>query len=168
MSHRVAVIMGSESDWPTMEACVRQLAQFGLEADVQILSAHRTPDKVADYAASAAERGISVIIAAAGMSAALPGSIAAHTNLPVIGVPMASGSLVGVDALLAISQMPPGVPVGAMAIGSPGAKNAAILAAQILALSDPELRKKLAEHKRSMAESTDNTNRALRSRLAGQ
>jgi phosphoribosylaminoimidazole carboxylase PurE protein len=167
MAKRVAVMMGSESDWPVMQSCVDQLAHFGLQADVQILSAHRTPDLVADFARRAADEGFGVIIAAAGMSAALPGSVAAHTTLPVIGVPMASGALAGMDALLAMSQMPPGVPVATMAIGQPGARNAAILAAEILSLSDVTLREKLQEHKRFMAENTDKNNRALRSRLMG-
>jgi len=168
MGTRVAVVMGSESDWPTMQNCVDQLGQFGIEYDVRILSAHRTPAEVAAFASEAADRGVQVIIAAAGMAAALPGAVAAHTPLPVIGVPVASGPLAGVDALLAISQMPPGVPVAAMAIGEPGARNAAVLAAQILGLSDRDVRQKLAEHKRFMAEKTDKSNRSLQARLAGR
>jgi phosphoribosylaminoimidazole carboxylase PurE protein len=168
MAAQVAVIMGSESDWPTMKVCVDQLAEFGIEAEVSILSAHRAPEAVASFAAGAAERGIRVIIAGAGMAAALPGAVAAHTPLPVVGVPLAAGALAGVDALLAISQMPPGVPVAAVAIGEPGARNAAILAAQILALSDQVLAEKLREHKRFMAERADKNNQALRSGLAGR
>jgi phosphoribosylaminoimidazole carboxylase PurE protein len=151
-----------------MKVCVDELARFGVEADVRILSAHRTPGSLASFAAGAAQQGIKVIIAGAGMAAALPGAIAAHTSLPVVGVPLARGPLVGVDALLAISQMPPGVPVAAVAIGEPGARNAAILAVQILALSDQVLAEKLRENKRFMAERADKSNQVLRSDLAGR
>ncbi len=168
MAARVSVVMGSESDWPVMQKCVDQLREFGIEAEVRILSAHRTPEHLAAYASQAAGRGIQVMIAAAGMSAALPGAIAAFTTLPVIGVPMVSGALAGVDALLAISQMPPGVPVATMAIGESGAKNAGILAAQVLGLSDAVLGKKLVEFKRFLADRTDKNNEALQARLAGQ
>jgi phosphoribosylaminoimidazole carboxylase PurE protein len=160
--------MGSESDRPTMEGCLELLRQFEIDPDVRILSAHRTPTQLADYVARAAGQGIRVIIAAAGMSAALPGAVAAHTTLPVIGVPMASGALQGVDALLAMSQMPSGVPVATMAIGASGAKNAAVLATQILALSDAGLAEKLKEHKRLMAEKADNSNQALHGRIAAR
>ncbi len=168
MGRRVAIIMGSKSDWPSMTGCLEQLEAFGIDVDVQVLSAHRTPAQLAAYVSGAASEGIGVIIAAAGMSAALPGAVAAHTVLPVIGVPMASGALQGVDALLAISQMPPGVPVATVAIGPPGAKNAAILAAQVLALSDGKLAQKLKDYKRSMADKADNNNRALRGQLEGR
>ncbi len=160
--------MGSESDWPSMEGCLELLRQFEIDADVQVLSAHRNPARLADYVSQASERGIRVMIAAAGMSAALPGAIAAQTTLPVIGVPIANGALRGVDALLAMSQMPSGVPVATLAIGASGAKNAAVLAAQILALSDARLAEKLKEHKRSLAEKADNINQALHARLAGR
>ena len=139
----VGIIFGSDSDVPTVEAAVKMLKEFELGYEVRVLSAHRTPDLVAEYARSAANRGLKVILAAAGMSAALPGVVAAHTPLPVIGIPVASGALAGIDALLAISQMPPGVPVAAVTIGSPGAKNAALLAVRILALSDQNLAGKL-------------------------
>lgn len=142
---KIGIILGSDSDLPTIEPGLKILDEFGLGYEVRILSAHRTPDLVADYARTAADRGLKVIISAAGMSAALPGTVAAHTLLPVIGVPVASGPLVGVDALLAISQMPPGVPVASVTIGSPGAKNAALLAARILALTDTPLASKLHE-----------------------
>ncbi|MBN1347153.1 MAG: 5-(carboxyamino)imidazole ribonucleotide mutase [Phycisphaerae bacterium] len=168
MACRVAIIMGSESDWPVMRVCYDQLAEFGIEVDVQVLSAHRTPDRVAEYAAGASGRGVRVMVAGAGMSAALPGAIAAHTCLPVIGVPVASGALQGVDALLAISQMPPGVPVATMAIGKAGARNAAVLAGQILALSDEQVAQKLQEHRRSMGEKADKSNQALREELKGR
>jgi len=140
----VAIILGSDSDLPTIEPALKVLNEFDLGYEIRVLSAHRTPDLVAEYAGAAAQRGIKIIIAAAGMSAALPGVVAAHTPLPVIGVPVASGPLVGVDALLAISQMPPGVPVATMTIGAPGAKNAALYAARILALTDKSLATKLA------------------------
>jgi len=147
----VAVVMGSDSDMDVMKSCIKQLEEFGIKAEVRILSAHRTPDIVAEFADKAAENGIKVIIAAAGMAAHLAGSLAARTNLPVIGVPMeASKGLGGMDALLSTVQMPPGVPVGTVAIGKAGAKNAAVLAVQILALSDEDLAKKLADFKKEL------------------
>jgi len=149
---RVAVVMGSDSDLETMQSCVEQLREFGLEATVRIISAHRTPDVAADFAEKAASNGIEVIIAAAGMAAHLAGALAARTVLPIIGVPLAAkAGLGGVDALLSTVQMPPGVPVATMGIGKAGAKNAALLAVQILALADPELREKLVEHKKAQA-----------------
>jgi phosphoribosylaminoimidazole carboxylase PurE protein len=160
--------MGSESDWPVMEGCVAQLDALGLEADVQVLSAHRTPARLTDYVQRAVDAGVEVFIAAAGMSAALPGVIAAHTTAPVIGVPMPSGPLQGVDALLAISQMPPGVPVATVALGAPGARNAALLAAQILAVADEKIAQKLQEHKRLLDEKTDKSNQTLREKLQGR
>jgi len=140
---RIGIILGSDSDLPTIESGLKVLDEFDLGYEIRILSAHRTPDLVAEYASTAAKRGIQIILAAAGMSAALPGVVAAHTPLPVIGIPVASGPLVGIDALLAISQMPPGVPVATMTIGAPGAKNAALYAARILALADKAIAKKL-------------------------
>ncbi len=139
----IGVVLGSESDLPVIESALKLSNELGLSYELRILSAHRTPDEVAKFASSAANRGIKVIIAVAGMSAALPGVISAHTNLPVIGVPVAAGSLNGIDALLAISQMPPGVPVGTMAIGSVGAKNAVILAARIIGLNNKAVANKL-------------------------
>ena len=147
----VGVVMGSDSDLATMQKCIDQLKEFGIAHEVRIMSAHRTPDVCAEYAASASRRGLKVIIAAAGMAAALPGVMAAKTTLPVIGVPMASPPLNGIDAALCIMQMPPGVPVGCVAIGPAGATNAAILAAQILALSDEALARTLAEFKDKQA-----------------
>jgi len=137
--------MGSRSDWSTMEPATRKLDSLGIEYEVKVLSAHRTPDQLAEWAETAAERGLKVIIAGAGMAAALPGAVAAKTQLPVLGVPVQSKALGGLDALLAMSQMPPGIPVGTLAIGEPGASNAAILAASILALGDPEVSGALAE-----------------------
>lgn len=139
----VGIIMGSESDLDTMEPCRGTLTDLGIECEVRIGSAHRTPDLVGEWASSAAARGLKVLIAGAGAAAALPGVVAAHTSLPVIGVPIDATPLRGVDALYAIVQMPSGVPVATMAIN--GAKNAAILAAQILALSDEELAARLTE-----------------------
>jgi len=144
----VAVVMGSDSDMDVMQSCIEQLGHFGIEPVVRIISAHRTPEIAAEFAQNAAKNGIKVIIAAAGMAAHLAGALAAKTTLPVIGVPLISGScLEGVDALLSTMQMPPGVPVATVAIGKAGAKNAAILAVQILALTDKNLREKLAEFK---------------------
>jgi 5-(carboxyamino)imidazole ribonucleotide mutase len=138
----VAILMGSTSDWETMSACVKTLDELVIANEAHVLSAHRTPDATADFARKAAGRGIRVIIAAAGGAAHLAGVIAAHTWLPVLGVPMKS-SLNGLDSLLSIAQMPGGIPVGALAIGSAGAKNAALLAAAILATSDQRIRKNL-------------------------
>ena len=146
----VAVEMGSDSDMGVMQSCIDQLGDFGVKPVVRIISAHRTPQIVAEFAQNAAESGFKVIIAAAGMAAHLAGALAAKTTLPVIGVPLISGScLEGVDALLSTMQMPPGVPVATVAIGKAGAKNAAVLAVQILALTDENLREKLAEFKKS-------------------
>ena len=142
----VAVVMGSDSDLEVMKGCVEQLKDFGIDPSVRIISAHRTPEVAADFADNAAGRGVKVIIAAAGMAAHLAGSIAGRTALPVIGVPLDSkAALGGLDSLLSTVQMPPGVPVATVAVGKSGAKNAAILAVQILALSDEALAKKLAE-----------------------
>jgi phosphoribosylaminoimidazole carboxylase PurE protein len=146
----VAVVMGSDSDMEVMQSCIETLGDFGIEPAVRIISAHRTPQAAAEFAQNAAKNGIKVIIAAAGMAAHLAGSLAARTTLPVIGVPLtAKAGLEGVDALLSTIQMPPGVPVATMAIGKAGAKNGAILAVQILALSDDSLAEKLAEFKKT-------------------
>jgi len=145
----VAVVMGSDSDMAVMQSCIDVLGEFGIKPVVRVISAHRTPEKAAEFAQNAAENGIKVIIAAAGMAAHLAGALAAKTTLPVIGVPLISSSgLEGVDALLSTLQMPPGVPVATVAIGKAGAKNAAILAVEILALSDEVLAGKLAEFKK--------------------
>jgi 5-(carboxyamino)imidazole ribonucleotide mutase len=139
----VAVIMGSRSDWETMRHADDTLIEFGIPHECRIVSAHRTPEFMADYARAAESRGIRVIIAAAGGAAHLPGMVAAHTTLPVLGVPIESRALNGVDSLLSIVQMPRGVPVGTLAIGRSGAANAALLAAAILALDDSALRDRL-------------------------
>ncbi len=139
----VAVIMGSKSDWETMQHADAVLSQFGVPHECRVVSAHRTPTWMAQYASSADRRGIEVIIAGAGGAAHLPGMAAAHTTLPVLGVPVESHALKGVDSLLSIVQMPSGIPVGTLAIGKAGASNAALLAVAILALKRPDLRKKL-------------------------
>jgi 5-(carboxyamino)imidazole ribonucleotide mutase len=146
---RVGIIMGSESDRPVMEKSGVLLERFGIDYEIEVMSAHRTPHRVADYAARAEERGLEVIIAGAGLAAHLPGVVAAHTPLPVIGVPLFQEGLAGADALYSCVQMPPGVPVATVAIG--GAKNAAILAAQILARGDDSLRARLREFKKELA-----------------
>lgn len=164
---KVAIIMGSESDWPTMESCYKQLGDLGVTAEVQVISAHRTPDRLVEYVADAEGRGVDVFIAAAGMAAALPGAVAALTIRPVIGVPMASGSLQGVDSVLSIVQMPPGVPVATVAIGGAGARNAAILAVQILAVADADLAAAMKKFKEAQAAKVVKSNQSLQERLNG-
>lgn len=137
--------MGSQSDWEIMKNAADRLDEFGIEHECRVISAHRTPDELADYCRTALDRGLQVIIAGAGLAAALPGSIAALTPLPVLGVPMESRALGGMDALLSMVQMPAGIPVGTLAIGKAGAINAAMLAAAILALADENIRAKLDE-----------------------
>jgi 5-(carboxyamino)imidazole ribonucleotide mutase len=148
----VAVIMGSSSDWETMSACVKTLDQLGIANEAHVLSAHRTPDATAKFAREAADRGIRVMIAAAGGAAHLAGVISAYTWLPVLGVPIQSSALHGLDSLLSIAQMPGGIPVGTLAIGSAGAKNAALLAAAILALSDKKIRQNLQAFRKKQTE----------------
>ncbi len=140
---RVAIVMGSESDRAVVEEAYPYLEYFGIDYQVLVMSAHRTPGKVQEFATHARENGFGVIIGCAGLAAHLPGVLAAYTTLPVIGVPLAAGALHGVDSLYSIVQMPAGVPVATMAIGKPGMRNAAILAAQILAISEPEVEQKL-------------------------
>ena len=141
MSPSIGILVGSKSDLPVMEKCTRRLDDLGIEYELEVRSAHRNPDDVAEYVASAPGRGIKVFICAAGMAAHLAGAVAARTNLPVIGIPIAAGTLGGFDALLATVQMPSGVPVATVAVN--GAANAAVLAAQMLALSDPDLSERL-------------------------
>jgi 5-(carboxyamino)imidazole ribonucleotide mutase len=148
----VAVIMGSASDWDTMRHSVELLEELGVPNEHQILSAHRSPDATADFAKKAAGRGVRVIIAGAGGAAHLAGVIAAYTWLPILGVPIQSKALQGLDSLLSIVQMPAGVPVGALAIGASGAKNAALLAASILAVSDEKIRKRLEAFRKKQTE----------------
>src|SRR5579872_6936744 len=147
----VGVIMGSKSDWDTMVEADRVLTDFGIPHECQVVSAHRTPSWMAEYASSAAGRGLEVIVAGAGGAAHLPGMVASHTVLPVIGVPVKSAALNGLDSLLSIVQMPKGVPVATVAIGAAGAANAGLLAAAILATSRPELRAKLQRYRDEIA-----------------
>jgi len=149
----VGIIVGSDSDLPIIQETTKILDDLGIFFEITVASAHRTPDRVAGYASTASDRGVKVIIAAAGLAAHLPGVIASETLLPVIGVPMDAGPLKGVDALYSIVQMPGGIPVASMAIGKAGARNAAIFAAQILALADTQIAQRLADHRRQMAES---------------
>ena len=135
----VGIIMGSKSDWATMRHAAEMLTELGITHEKRVVSAHRTPDLMASYAKKARSRGLQVIIAGAGGAAHLPGMVAAHTDLPVLGVPVQSRALKGLDSLLSVAQMPSGIPVGTLAIGDPGAKNAALLAAAILSLSDAKI-----------------------------
>jgi 5-(carboxyamino)imidazole ribonucleotide mutase len=155
MKTKVLIIMGSDSDYPVLEETAKMLKQFGVPFEMHVSSAHRSPRKTEELVSGAAGRGIKVIIAAAGVAAHLPGVVAAGTTLPVIGVPMGGGALNGADALYSIVQMPGGIPVATMAIGKSGAKNAGILAAQILALSDQELDKKLLAYRVQMADEVE-------------
>jgi 5-(carboxyamino)imidazole ribonucleotide mutase len=148
----VAVIMGSKSDWETMKQASAVLSEFGVAHECRVLSAHRTPVQTAEYVGQAEGRGIEVIVAAAGGAAHLAGVCAAHTVLPVLGVPMESAALKGMDSLLSTVQMPAGIPVGTLAIGGAGARNAALLAVAILANSRPELKNKLREFRRAQSE----------------
>lgn len=148
----VAILMGSDSDLDTVSKAFNVLDNFGVKYTKNVLSAHRTPDEVLHLVSNAENKGIKVFIAAAGMAAHLAGVVAAHTTCPVIGIPIPSGSLNGMDSLLSTVQMPPGIPVATVAIGSSGAKNAAILAIQILAISDDSLRQKLSDYRAVMKE----------------
>ena len=147
----ISILMGSDSDLPVLQGCIDTLKGFGIPYEITVASAHRTPARAVQLAETARERGVKVIIAAAGMAAHLAGVLAAHTTLPVIGVPVDGSALNGLDALLSTVQMPPGIPVATMAIGKAGAKNAAIFAAQILATHDAALAEKLAAFKAEMA-----------------
>lgn len=149
----IVICMGSQSDWETMKEAEDILKTLGVMPDVQIISAHRTPDRLAEFARSAANNGVKVIIAGAGGAAHLPGMIAAHTELPVLGVPVESAALKGMDSLLSIVQMPGGIPVGTLAIGKAGAKNAGLMAASILALSDSDLATRLKAWRKAQTES---------------
>jgi 5-(carboxyamino)imidazole ribonucleotide mutase len=161
---KVLILMGSDSDAKVMQAAAEALDLFGVSYRMHIASAHRTPDKVQRLARQARDNGFGVVIAGAGMSAHLGGAIAANTTLPVIGVPLASGALQGVDALLAMSQMPRGVPVATMAVGPSGAYNAGLLAAAILATGDPALAEKLEAFRKELAEKVEENDAALKRR----
>ena len=156
MSAIVGVIMGSKSDWPTMKSATDMLDEFGISYEVKVVSAHRTPDLMFEYAETAQDRGLEVIIAGAGGSAHLPGMVASKTIVPVLGVPIQSKALSGQDSLLSIVQMPGGIPVGTLAIGESGAKNAGILAAQIVGNHNEDVRKKVAQFRSEQTQSVLN------------
>ena len=160
---KVAILMGSDSDLEVMREAEKRLDYFAIPYETRIMSAHRTPEKAAKYAALAQQRGLEVIIAGAGAAAHLAGTIAANTTLPVIGIPIDSSALKGLDALLATAQMPAGIPVATMAIGKAGASNAGILAAQIIARKDPRVAAKLAQFKKEMAAGVEEKDRKLQS-----
>jgi phosphoribosylaminoimidazole carboxylase PurE protein len=164
----VCIVMGSANDWPIMQGAAEMLARFHIPYEVTVSSAHRAPQRTAALAHEAAQRGVHVLIAGAGGAAHLAGVIAAHTTLPVIGVPIDSSSLQGLDALLATVQMPQGIPVATVAIGKAGAANAGILAAQILALHDPALAERLHQYKAELAAGVERAAAALQAQLQGQ
>ena len=163
----VAIIMGSDSDWPIVKKAAETLEDFGISYEVRVISAHRTPEVASKYAAGAARKGIKIIMAAAGGAAHLGGVLAGHTILPVIGIPIKGGALNGVDSLLATLQMPSGIPVATVTLGSAGPINAAILAVQMLALARPSLNKKLAAHKRAMKKKVEKGNARVQKELNG-
>lgn len=167
-SPRVAIVMGSDSDWPVMSAASDRLTALGIAHQAHVLSAHRSPDDTARFAREARERGYRVLICGAGAAAHLAGAVAAQTTLPVLGVPLDASGLGGLDALLATVQMPAGVPVGTLAIGKAGAENAALLAAQILALADADLASRLLTLKRDMTNAVAEKNRRLQAARRGR
>jgi len=160
---KVAIIMGSDSDYPILEKCINILNEFGVDTTVLVSSAHRSPDRTSQFAKDAEENGFEVIIAAAGKAAHLPGVIAAYTTLPVIGLPIQSSMMDGLDSLLSIVQMPAGVPVATVAVN--GSENAALLAVQILAVKYPEIREKMKLYKEKMSESVEEKDRKLQEKL---
>src|SRR5215469_842349 len=161
----VSIVMGSDSDLEIMRAAGKALEEFGIPYEIDVTSAHRSPDRTADFARHAASRGIRAIIAGAGGAAHLAGVIAAHTTLPVIGVPIPSTSLQGMDSVLATVQMPAGIPVASVAIGNPGATNAGILAAQMIALADAGVAKKMTAHKEKLAKGVEEKSKKLKASL---
>jgi len=161
----VGIVMGSDSDFPMMSECAKTLEKFGIPYELEVLSAHRTPARAHEYATTALGRGLKIIVAAAGAAAHLAGVMAANTTLPVIGVPMATSTLNGLDALLSTVQMPGGIPVATMAIDKAGAANAAIFAAEILALSDPEIARRLVAHKEDLERGVAEKNARLQKQL---
>ena len=163
----VAILMGSESDWPVMQSTTELLTELEVKFEVRVSSAHRTPNETASYVEDATNRDCAVFICAAGLAAHLAGAVAAHTTRPVIGVPIDAGPLNGFDALLSTVQMPPGIPVATVAIGKPGAKNAAYLAAQILALSDAKLSAKLEEERNANRSKIQTQNQSVQESLGG-
>lgn len=166
MQPHVGIIMGSDSDWPTVEPAAQVLADFGVPFEVGVVSAHRTPEKMLAYAKEAHTRGLKAIIACAGGAAHLPGMVAAATPLPVIGIPRALKDLDGLDSLLSIVQMPSGVPVATVSIG--GAKNAGLLAARILGAGDPAIQDKMVDYQKRMAEEVEQKDKNLRDKLLGE
>lgn len=164
----VGIVIGSDSDFPVMSETAKTLKKFGIAYEMEILSAHRTPARAHEYATTAAQRGLKVVIAAAGAAAHLAGVMAASTLLPVIGVPLGTSPLSGLDALLATVQMPGGIPVATMAIDKAGAVNAAIFAAEIIALSDGEVARKLVEHKEEMVRSVTEKNARLQKQISAE
>jgi 5-(carboxyamino)imidazole ribonucleotide mutase len=167
-SPRIGIVMGSDSDWPKIQGAAAALDEFGLPYEVHVMSAHRTPDLVRDYATQAAGRGISVILAAAGGAAHLAGVVAAHTTLPVIGIPVPTDLAGGLDSLLSIVQMPGDVPVATVGVGSGGARNAGLLAVQILALADKSLAGKLVAFKQRLADKVQKKDETLQATLNGK
>lgn len=165
---RVAILMGSDSDWNVMSTASERLASFGVEHEAHVLSAHRSPEETGRFAREAKKRGLEVFICAAGVAAHLAGAVSAQTTLPVLGVPLDASGLGGLDALLATVQMPAGIPVGTLAIGKAGADNAAILAVQILALADDALAAKLDAHKASLAKGVAEKDRKLQDAIAAK
>jgi|ERR1700733_10878772 len=163
---QVGIVMGSDTDFPVMSEAGKTLGKFGIAYEMEVLSAHRTPARAHEYATTALKRGLKVLIAAAGAAAHLAGVMAANTTLPVIGVPMATSTLNGLDALLATVQMPGGIPVATMAIDKAGAVNAAIFAAEILGLSDPEIARKLEAHKQELVNSVAEKNARLQKQIS--
>lgn len=162
MKPQVLIVMGSDSDLPVMEGAVELLKKLHVPYEITIASAHRTPERVTRLALAAEDKGIEVIIAGAGMAAHLAGAVAAHTLIPVIGVPIDSSPLKGIDALLSMAQMPPGVPVATMAVGKAGAKNAAVFSAQILARKDKKIAKRLIDFRKAQAEEVENRAKAMK------
>ena len=162
----VGILMGSDTDFPVMSEAAKTLEKFGIPYELEVMAAHRTPARAHEYATTALKRGLKVLIAAAGAAAHLAGVIAANTTLPVIGVPMGTSSLNGLDALLSTVQMPGGIPVATMAIDKAGAVNSAIFAAEILGLSDPEIARELVAHKQELERSVSEKNARLKQQLA--
>ncbi len=163
----VGIVMGSDSDWPILKSACETLDGFGIPFEVRVISAHRTPDVATDYASTAAKRGLKVILSAAGGAAHLGGVLAAHTPLPVVGIPVKGGALNGIDSLLATLQMPSGIPVPTVTLGSAGPINAAIFVAQILALSDPAMARKVTAHKRALRKKVEQGDARVQKDLAG-
>jgi len=162
----VGIVMGSDSDWPLVKKAAATLKEFGVSCECRVISAHRTPEVASEYASGAAGRGLKIVIAAAGGAAHLGGVLAAHTTLPVIGIPVKGGALNGMDSLLATLQMPAGIPVATVTLGSAGPVNAAVLAVQILALSQPGLRRRLASYKKGLTQKVSRGDAAVQEDLA--